>query len=133
MTPLLFVLLAAAPDITVSDAVLRLPPGGTGSGALYLTIENRSDKPDVLLKATTKAARHTMLHETVQDGDVAKMVHADKWPVPAKGKLVLAPRGKHVMLMGMKGTKVGQTVEVVLEFERSKPVVVKVRAAGFTD
>lgn len=131
---LLCLALLGAPDGTleIADAVLRIPPGGTGSGALYLTVKNRGPE-DRLLAASTKAARHTMLHETVIEGDVAKMVHAKSWPVPAEGTLVLAPGKKHVMLMGMSGTKPGDEVVVVLRFERAGERRVVVRARSIAE
>lgn len=119
--------------IRITDAVLRLPPGGAGAAALYMSIENRGDVPDSLLGASTPAAAHTMLHETRVEKGVAKMIHADRWPIPAGGKLELAPGGRHIMLMRIDPkTKPGAKVSVVLRFERAGEIRLEVEARAFS-
>jgi copper(I)-binding protein len=45
--------------------------------------------------------------------------------IPAGGTVSLAPGGFHLMLMGPKPLAVGDTVELVLTFEKAGKVTVK--------
>ena len=121
-------------SIHVENARLVLPPGGKGSGAIYFTLVNKEKKADRLMEAQVSGARHTMLHETVVSGDVAKMVHADHWSLPEKGRLELKPGGRHIMAMGLSSKiKPGALVDVVLRFERLGKVRIQVPARLFSD
>lgn len=40
-----------------------------------------------------------MIHETIIESDVTKMRHVDALSLPAHGGVVLAPGGRHLMLM----------------------------------
>ena len=58
---------------------------------------------------------------------VAKMRAVDAVAVPAGKRVVLAPKGTHVMLMGLTGPLVaGETFELVLRFEHAGEQTVKV-------
>ena len=110
----------AVPHLSLTEGALTLPPGAGGAAAVYLTLHNRG-APDAVLGATVSGAKHTMLHETVMDGDVAKMVHAERWPLPADARLVLAPGGRHLMVTGLDA-RPGAPVEVTLQLEAAGPV-----------
>jgi copper(I)-binding protein len=73
-----------------------------------------------------------MLHRTIVEGGMAKMVHQMAITIPAKGELTFEPNGYHVMLMApKKPLKAGDKVEITLSFKGGETVKVvhEVRAA----
>jgi copper(I)-binding protein len=92
--------------------------GGTGNGAMYVTIVNDGSSADALVGATTDAAKTVELHETTQEGGVMKMRPLPRFDVPGGGRLEMKPGGHHIMLLGLtRDLKPGDTVRVTLTFE----------------
>lgn len=75
---------------------------------------------DRLLAVECDAAAGAMLHETVRDGEVMRMVHRPEgYLIPAGGTVALEPGGRHIMLHGVEGKlEVGQILRLRLRFER---------------
>ena len=141
--PLLFVLLAAvltacgspgaaatAPgpggSIAVRDAWIRAAAEG-GLSAAYLAITNGTDADDALVGVSApELATAVGLHETTTGDDgMTGMHHAPSIAIPANGTVTLEPGGFHVMLEGLRRDLVaGDTVQLVLTFERAGPVTV---------
>jgi copper(I)-binding protein len=119
-------------SILVEDAWARQAPmmpamghmhGGTGNGAVYVTLRNTGPDPDALVGAASDTAETVELHETIRDGDVMRMRPVVKMEVPAGGTLVMKPGGLHVMLINLKRDLTpGERVHVTLSFERGAPV-----------
>lgn len=106
-----------ASTLRIEKPVARVTPSGVG--ALYLNVVNASGAPDRLLRVETAVATNAELHETVQDGAVAKMLsRPEGFVVPASGSLELGPGGKHVMLFGVGGGS-HDSVDATLVFERA--------------
>ena len=104
----------AAPPLTVSQPWFRyllaqVPAGG------YLTLENASDQPAILTKASSPACGMLMLHKTVRSGGMEKMVAVPSITVPANGSFSFSPGGYHLMCMQPKMAP-GETVPVTLSF-----------------
>jgi len=124
--------LATAGAPSVSDAWARATPPGVSVGAAYLTITGGSTS-DRLVGADTDRASMVQLHTVEESGGVASMRQVDGVPVPAGKRVVLAPGGTHIMLMGLgKPLLAGETFPLQLRFENSgeRVVQVTVRAAG---
>jgi len=116
----------AKATIRVKD-VKVVATGGGGPGAAYLTIINKSNKADKLVGAKSTAASKVMIHETVNEDGVLKMRHAKSFDIPASGKLVLKPGGRHLMLMGLAPeVKPGTKITLELRFQNAAPVKVTV-------
>ena len=144
--PLLFVVLAAAlaacgsqgaasptpgpgGSIAVRDAWIRAAAEG-GLSAAYLTITNGSAADDALVAVSApELATAVGLHETTTGDDgMTGMHHTPSIAIPANGTVTLEPGGLHVMLEGMRRDLVaGDTVQLVLTFERAGPVTVDAR------
>ena len=123
---------AGAP--TVTDAWARATPPGLDVGAAYLTITGGS-ATDRLLGASTPIATMAHLHTMDDTGGMASMRPVDGIDVAAGERIVLGPRGKHIMLMGLaKPLVAGQTFPLTLEFAKSgkQTVTVSIRAATDT-
>jgi len=115
----------------VSDAWSRATAPGVEVGAAYLVIKG-GRRDDRLVGASSKRADMVHLHDVVEEDGVAKMRSTGDVPVPAGQRVELAPKGKHLMLMGLDAPLVeGQTYTIVLRFADAgeQTVAVTVRAA----
>ena len=115
----------------VSDAWARATPPGVEVGAAYLVIQGGS-RPDRLVGASSTRADMVHLHDVVEEDGVAKMRSTESVEIPAGQRVELAPKGRHLMLMGLDAPLVaGQTFTIVLRFADSaeQSVNVTVRAA----
>jgi hypothetical protein len=115
----------------VSQAWARATPPGVDVGAAYLVITGGSHA-DRLVDASTPRAAMVHLHDVIEADGVSKMRSIEAVPVPAGAMVTLAPKGRHLMLMGLEGPLVaGQTFPLTLRFAASaaQTVTVTVRAA----
>lgn len=104
--------------------------GGASTSAAFFVVVNEGDAPDALVGAASDVARSVEVHETVMEGDVAKMRPVPRVEIPARGRVAFQPRGLHVMLIDLtRSLNVGDTFTLTLRFERSGeiPVTVAVR------
>jgi len=123
---------AAADGPTVSQAWARATAPGVDVGAAYLTIDG-GDADDSLVSASSSRAAMVHLHTVEESGGVAKMRAVDGIDVPAGKRVVLAPKGTHIMLMGLaKSLVAGESFPLELRFAKAGElgVTVLVRAAG---
>lgn len=118
-----------------SDAWARATPPGVTVGAAYLVIAGGA-RDDRLVGASSPRAKMVDLHEVVDEGGMARMRAVDEVKIPAGGRVVLAPQGLHVMLMGLDAPLVaGERFELTLRYAVAAPqtVTVEVRAATVPD
>jgi len=123
---------AAADGPKVSQAWARATAPGVDVGAAYLTIDGGA-ADDILVSASTTRAAMVHLHTVEESGGVAKMRAVQGIDVPAERRVVLAPKGTHIMLMGLSRPLVaGETFPLELRFAKAGAlgVTVLVRAAG---
>ena len=107
---------ALADELVIEGAWIRLPPPGANTAG-YMTLVNDGDAPVRLTGVASDSVERVELHESAVEGGVARMRHVDSIEIPAHGRLTLAPRGLHLMLI-RPGTLVeGGTVRLVLEFD----------------
>jgi copper(I)-binding protein len=117
---------AAADGPTVSQAWARATAPGVDVGAAYLTIDGGA-ADDNLVSASTARATMVHLHTVEESGGVAKMRAVEGINVPAGKRVVLAPKGTHIMLMGLtKPLVAGETFPVELRFAKAGAVDVTV-------
>lgn len=96
-------------------------------GVAYLEIRNTGESPDRLVGARAAAAEAVELHKAEQKEGVMRMAPVEAVEVPAAGAARLAPGGFHLMLFGLETPlEAGDSLEMVLEFERAGPVTVSV-------
>jgi len=123
---------AAADGPTVSQAWARATAPGVDVGAVYLSIDGGA-KDDSLVAASSARASMVHLHTVEESGGIAKMRAVERIEVPAGKRVVLAPKGTHIMLMGLaKPLVAGETFPLELQFAKAGEldVTVIVRAAG---
>lgn len=108
--------------ILVEQAWARVMPGGSRTGAVYLTIHNTSLTDDLLLAVDSAAAQSTAVHQSIVEDDIAKMK-----PMPfgvevkSGTEVILKPGSMHIMLTGLSAA---------LEPGTSLPVEMVFREAG---
>jgi len=131
---------ALAHEFKVGDLEIEHPwsraTGQSRPAVVYLKIRNHGPTADRLLGATTRIADHVMLHQNVIENGVAKMMPVEGIEIPPGGEMVLAPKGYHLMIMGLKQPLAeGDTFPVTLIFEHAGKVEVTfvTAAAGATE
>jgi copper(I)-binding protein len=117
--------MAAEMGIMVENAWIREAPPGATAMAGYMVVKNTGAKDKVLVGASSPDFKSVMLHRTVVENGMAKMVHQPVITIPAKGEVTFEPNGYHVMLMGPKrALKAGDKVAVTLKFKDGETVEV---------
>lgn len=107
---------AVADHVHASHGWLRVLPGSLPAAG-YVILQNDGDQPAELSGASSVAYARVMLHESSMKGGMSRMTMIDALPVPAHGKVVLAPGGYHLMLMQpVTPVTPGQHVRVLLKF-----------------
>lgn len=110
--------------ITVGGATVPMPatPGIT---AAYLTIKNSGDEADELVSVRTASASESMLIQNTTTGSSGDMHEVPGVAVPAHGSVTLNPFGADVMLSNTKPLHVGETVTLILTFQKIGDVTVQ--------
>jgi copper(I)-binding protein len=104
------------------------PADKGANSAIYMHIENEGKNDDALLEIKTDVADKVELHKTVTENGVSSMVKVDKLAIPAGSKVKLAPKGLHVMLLGLKqDLKTGNEFEIELVFEKAGSTKTKIK------
>lgn len=111
--------------IRAENAALGTNPGA--SAALYVELTNPDGEDDTLLGATCECADRTSLHVTEDRDGILMMVSTEELTIPAGETVELDPGRSHVMLEQLaEPLEVGDTVEVSLDFDHSRPVILEV-------
>jgi copper(I)-binding protein len=122
---------AAKASIDVADAWTRATPGRTATAAIYLRIINAGKDNDALNGVQVENAEHAMLHSTVTQGGVARMVMVNSLPVARASTVMLAPGGTHIMLEGLKAPlHEGESFIITLVFAKAGKISATVRVMG---
>lgn len=112
--------------LRIDHPFARATPAGARSGAVYLSVENRGDHGDRLVRVSTPVA-HAELHQMSVDGGVMRMRAVDGVDVKPGDRLVLHPGGYHVMLIDLKRPlKAGDNFPLTLDFEKAGAIEVNV-------
>jgi mxaJ protein len=104
--------------IRIEGAIARVMPGG--AGAVYLRVVNDGLEGDRLESVECPDARDAQLHETVREGDLTSMRHAENgFPVVARGSLALEHGGRHVMVFGVADPTHARSLRLRLHFQHA--------------
>ena len=105
--------------ISIANARAHATVPGQPVGAAYMTIS--SAFPVKLIKVETDAAKEVQIHNTHRHQGIVKMREEKSLQVEADEPLVLAPGGRHMMLLGLKNQlKAGERILLFMKFEDSK-------------
>jgi periplasmic copper chaperone A len=124
-------------SITVEKPWARATPAGAKTGAVYMTLDNKSGAADRLTGASSDVADKLQIHEMKVENGVMQMREiAGGLSIPAGGSVVLKPGSYHVMLIGLKKPlTAGEKFPLTLTFEKvgNVSVTVPVQAMGATE
>jgi copper(I)-binding protein len=123
---------AAHAEIRVTEGWSR-PAGAGFTGVGYLTIANTDRAPVALIGVESPVAARAEVHRTTVTNGVSRMSAEPRVVIPAGGRVVFQPNGRHLMLIGLKQPlNVGGRVPVTLRFEggRSATGQLEVRAGA---
>ena len=111
-------------EISIEDHWARVTP--SGSGSVYMEIINSSNEDDRLLSASSDQAGIVMIHRSIRDGDISKMIHVhDGVFVPKKKSVKLKPGDYHLMLMNVnEDLSLGDKITVTLNFEKNNSITI---------
>lgn len=115
--------------LKVDYAYAYATPEGMKNGAVFLVVYNQADTHDSLIKAESKIAQYTELHESYIDPDDQTMMmrKVDKIEIPEGYDQVLVPGGFHIMLIDLfRGLKAGDHFSIDLTFEKAGKITVPV-------
>jgi periplasmic copper chaperone A len=107
-------------SITVEQPWARATPTGAKTGAVYMTLTNKSGTADRLTGASSDVADKLQIHEMKVENGVMQMHEIPGGlPIPAGGSVVLKPGSYHVMLIGLKKPlTAGEKIPLTLTFEK---------------
>ena len=110
-------------DIEVEDAKYILIPNG---GGIYMKISNNLDYEICLVGADILdvEGEKVMIHQTISEGNVDRMVMVDKLCIPAKSSVKLERGGYHIMFMNAD-LRDYEKIKVKLFFDNGEEVVVE--------
>ncbi len=121
---------AWAAELEVSDAWIRLVPAGAPAGG-YFTVRNGAGQSVALVGASSSAFGKVMMHMTVGEKGLSRMLPIVRIEVPASGALAFAPGGNHLMLTFPTRTLVvGDRVPITLEFSDKHKITVQFEVRG---
>lgn len=121
---------ARAADLNVSEAWIRVLPGGAPAGG-YFVLRNGARQPVVLVGARSAAFGHVMMHQTAEEGGVSRMLPVERVEVPAGGKVAFAPGGYHLMLMQpTRKVAAGDRIQVTLELAGGQKLTTEFQVRG---
>lgn len=122
---LMCVVTAAAQEIMVKDAWVRGVPHSAKTTAAFMSIQNTGADETVLTSANCEVAEVVQIHTMEQVGEVMKMKQIHELRIPANGQTALAPKGYHIMLMGLiRPINEGETIPLRLNFADGLSVAV---------
>ena len=106
-------------EISVENEWARVTPSGTGS--VYMKIKNNGNSEDKLLSASSDKAGMDMIHRSIREGNISKMIHIhDGIAIPGNSEVSLKPGDYHLMLMDLdKNLSLGDKISIVLNFEKN--------------
>jgi periplasmic copper chaperone A len=116
---------AGAQGITVQDAWIRGIPSSATTTAAFMTIHNAGSDNAILKSADCEIAETVQIHTMEQVGEIMKMKEVSELRIPANGQAILAPKGYHIMLIGLvRPIKEGESIPLSLNFADRPTVVV---------
>lgn len=115
---LLFLATSVLADVQFHSGWARLLPPGVTTTAGYLELS--VSEADRLLSASSPVAGMVEIHQTEMQDGLMSMSEVDAIDLQAGEKLVMAPGGYHLMIMGLqKPLQAGAVLPVELVFEKA--------------
>jgi len=118
-------LINAQSKIEIKDIWAR-PAAKHANSAMYFRIYNNGDIPDTLIKAKSKSADLTQVHETFKrESNQIGMRELKFIAIPPKSVVELKPGGFHIMLLDMKkDCKNGDLIKATVQFKNAGTIII---------
>lgn len=117
---------ATANAVSLDNPYVRAMPPAHPNSAMFITLNNSSEKPIRLISAATTVAETVELHAHRHKDGMMQMYQVPHIEIPAQGSAELKPGGLHIMLLGLKQTlKAGDEIEMTLNFDDNSSMTVK--------
>lgn len=114
--------------IEIDHPYARSTAPGQRNGSAYLKLRNGGTSRDRLVAVSSPAAASVEVHTMRMDGDVMRMRELEGVELAAGAAIEMKPGAEHLMLIGLKQPlKVGESIEMTLEFEKAGRQTVQVR------
>lgn len=118
-----------AGDLQISHPWSRATVPGAKVAAGYFVVKNTGAEPDRLLSLSSPIADKAEVHEMAVDAAGVMTMRPVEGPleIPAGGEVKLAPKGLHVMFIGLTTKQLleDETFKATLTFERAGAVEVE--------
>ena len=112
--------------IEIENAYVREVPPTMPNSAIFMKIENKSNKAVNLIKAESSVAKNVELHTHTMSNGMMKMYQVDKIIINANSETSLQPGGFHIMLIGLnKKLKENDIIDVELTFSNGEKTQIK--------
>lgn len=123
---------AATDGFKVSHPWLRMIiPSRPAAG--YFTLSNATDQTQVLIGAASPACAKLMLHQSLNENGLERMVMLNSLPVPAHGAVTFAPGSYHLMCMSpSKEVVKGHAIPITLRFANGTVLTANFPVRGAT-
>lgn len=87
------------------------------------TIENTCDAPVTIVSASSPAFADVSLHESRIENGISRMRALPEVIIPAKGRAVFEPGGKHLMLMDpTRALQAGDELEMTFKLKDGREI-----------
>jgi copper(I)-binding protein len=121
---------AQQPPVSISDARIRWLPGDLPMAG-YFVITSQAAEPLRLVGASSPAFGGVMVHRSVEDAGMARMMHVDGVDLAPGQSVTFSPGGYHLMLMNRtRDLHEGEEVLVTLHFGDGQTLEVSFRVTG---
>jgi periplasmic copper chaperone A len=122
-----------APELSVSDAVVRIAPIKGRPSAAYFTLHGGVTADRLVAVSSPKAAT-IELHENRMEGGMMSMQPLTGIDLPARGEIAFQPGGNHAMMFGLDpAVKAGDTLSLHFTFQSGAKVDAEAKAISAGD
>jgi len=116
----------AASKIEIKNATIRLPPPGSNTTAMFMTIANNDNVDRALEKISGPISDDFELHEMAMENGKMSMRNVPKIALKKAETTTLKPGGLHVMIFNLKRPlQENEAVEVKLELDHQEKLSIK--------
>lgn len=123
---LLLSISASAADIELKQAIIRLPPPGSTTTAMFGEIANKGTKERALLKASGPISDDFELHEMAMVGGKMSMRNVGTIALKKGAVTSLKPGGLHIMIFNLKRPLIEkEAVEITLVLDGQERIQTK--------
>jgi len=112
--------------IIISNPYMPAVPPVSRTAAVYLAIENTSNRMVTLTGVSTSIAKHSMIHQSVEVDGLMTMKHQSEIEIKPGQIIEFKPGGRHIMLMGLNTSPMLDKFKLNLLFKSKAKEIVEV-------